>query len=133
MQITISSRNGRSNRFLYIYHAQDSVWEPYLTPDSFTFQTVSNMKRSKFHMKIPAHESQHCLQSNLSQIHSYHGEKRPNKQRNRNPWEVCFSSTGVVSKLLLGYSGHFLFILCNCNPTADSLICMIYMQLQRTA
>ena len=30
----------------------------------------------KIHLKIPACESQHCLQSNLSQTHSYHGVKR---------------------------------------------------------
>ena len=42
-------------------NVQHSVFQ-YLTPDSFTFQTVSNMKRSKFHLKIPTRESQHCLQ-----------------------------------------------------------------------
>ena len=34
--------------------------------------------------------------------------KRTHKQRNSNLLEVCFSSTAVVSKNLLGYSGHFL-------------------------
>ena len=42
-------------------------------------------------MKIPAHEWQHSLQWNLSQIHSYHGLKRPKKQRNSNLWKAWFS------------------------------------------
>ena len=50
--------------------------------DYFTFHTLSQIKSSKFHQKITAHEWQHCLQSNLSQIHSHHRVKRPNKQRN---------------------------------------------------
>ena len=66
-------------------------------------------RKWKFHLKIPAREWQHCLQSNLSQIHSYHGVKRPKKKRKSNLWEVCFSSTAVVSKLQFGCLGHFLF------------------------
>ena len=95
-------------------------------PSNFT--QFLTKKLSKFYLKIPAHESQHCLQSNVSQIHSYHGLKRPNKQRKSNLWEVGFSPAAVVSKVLLGCSGHFLFILCLCNPTAHSLTCMIHMQ-----
>ena len=83
-------------------------------------------------MKIPAGESQHYLQSNLSQIHSYYGLKRPKKKIKSNLWDVCFSSTAVVSKLLLGCWGHFLFILCHCNPRAHNLMCMIHMQTQQT-
>ena len=64
--------------------------------------TVSQRESSKFHLKIPACDSQHCLQSNLSQTHSYHGVKRPNKQTNSNLWEVCFSLAAVVRKVLLG-------------------------------
>ena len=60
------------------------------------------------------------------------GEKTK-KKRNNNLWEVCFSSAAVVSKLLLGCSGHFLFILCHWNPTVHSLTCTIHVQLQRTA
>ena len=47
----------RYSRFIHILH------------------TVSYTKWSKFNLKIPAHEWQHGLQSNLSQIHSYHGGK----------------------------------------------------------
>ena len=64
--------------------------------------SVSQRESSKFHLKIPVQESQHILQSNLSQIHSYHGVKRPKTKRNSNLWEVCFSSAAVMSKLLLG-------------------------------
>ena len=106
---------------------------PLENQDLFISHTVFQRESSKFHLKIPACESQHCLQSNLSQTHSYHGVKRPNKQRNSNLWEVCFSSTAVVSKLLLGCWGHFLYILCHYNPTAHSLMCMIHMQTERTA
>ena len=125
--------NLTSVKKVYRTHLTDVRLEPHVNPDSFTFHTVSQRKWSKFHLKIPAHESQHCLQSNLSQIHSYHGVKRPHKQRNSNLWEVCFSSAAVVSKQLLGCSGHFLFILCHCNPPAHRLMCMIYVQVQRTA
>ena len=90
--------NGRSNRMLHINRA----WEPHVNLDSFISDTVSQRQSSKFHLKIPAHESPHILQSNLSQIHSYHGVKRPKKKRNSNLWEVCFSLAAVVSKLLLG-------------------------------
>ena len=107
--------------------------ELHINLDSFTFHSVSQRKWSKFHLKIPARESQHILQSNLSQIHSYHGLKRPKREEKNNLWEVCFSSAAVVSKLLLGCSGHFLFILCHCNPTAHSPTCMIHVQTQRTA
>ena len=96
------------------------VWEPHVNQDLFISHTVSQRESSKFHLKIPVCESQHCLQSNLSQTHSYHGMKRPNKQRNSNLWEVCFSSAAVVSKLLLGCWGHFLYILYHYNPTAHS-------------
>ena len=62
---------------LHVNHA----WEPHVNPDSFIFQTQFLTKKlSKFHLKIPARESQHCLQSNLSQIHSYHGVKRPKRK-----------------------------------------------------
>ena len=47
--------------------------------------------------------------------------------------ENLFLSAAVVSKLVLGCSGHFLFILCHCNPTVHSLTYVIHMQLQRTA
>ena len=133
---------------LHINHA----WEPHVNQDSHTeccmltvhgrhmlikicsYVTQFLTKNViKFHLKIPTLESQHCLQSNLSQIHSYHGLKRPKKKRNNNLWEVYFSSVAVVSKQLLGCSGHFLFILCHCNPTAHSVMCTVYMQLQRTA
>ena len=33
----------------------------------------------------------------------------------------------------MGWSGHFLFILCHCNPTAHSPTCTVDMHLQRTA
>ena len=59
--------------------------------------------------------------------------EKTKKKRNSNVWEVCFSSADVVSKQLLGCSGHFLCILCHCNPPADRLMCMIYVQVQRTA
>ena len=36
-------------------------------------------------------------------------------------------------KSLLGCWGHFLYILFHCNTTAHSLMCMIHMQIQRTA
>ena len=117
MQMKITD-NGRSNRMLHIIYAwelhvnQDShtecctlinpAWEPHVNQDLFISHTVSQRESSKFHLKIPACESQHCLQSNLSQTHSYHGVKRPNKQINSNLWEVCFSLAAVVSKLLLG-------------------------------
>ena len=97
------------------------------------FTQFLKKKLSKFHLKIPACESQHCLWWNLSQIHSNDGVKRPNKQRNSNLWKTLFLSAAVVSKLLLGCSGHFLFILCHCNPTAHSVTCMIHVQLQKTA
>ena len=41
-----------------------------------SYLTVSQRGVIKIHLKIPACESQHCLQSNLSQTHSYHGVKR---------------------------------------------------------
>ena len=47
--------------------------------------------------------------------------------------ESLFLSEVVVSKLLLGCSGHFLFYLCHSNPIAHSLTCMIHVQIQRTA
>ena len=81
------SMEKRLIRMLHI----NRVWEPHVTPDSFPFHTVSNKKWSKFNLKIPAHESQHCLWWNLSQIHSYHGVKRQNKQRNSNLWKLSFS------------------------------------------
>ena len=57
------------------------AWEPHVNPDSFIFQTQFLTKKlSKFHLKIPTHQSQHCLQSNLSQIHLYHGLKRPKRK-----------------------------------------------------
>ena len=46
------------------------------------------------------HESQHILQSNLSQIHSYHGVKRPKKKRNSNLWEVYFSSAAAIENCM---------------------------------
>ena len=119
-------------RLIRMLHV-NRVREPHINLDSFTFQPVSQRKWSKFHLKIPARESQHCLQSNLSQIHSYNGMKRPKKKTKSNLWEFCFSTIAVVSKLLLGWSGHFLFILCHCNPTVYSLTYVIHMQLQRTA
>ena len=64
-------------------------------------------KSSKFHLKIPARESQHCVQWNLSQKHSCYGLNRLKKKRNSNLCGTCFSSTAVVSKLLLGCSGAF--------------------------
>ena len=103
------------------------IWELHVNQDLFISHTVSKRESSKFHLKIPACESQHCLQLNLSQTHSYHGVKRPSKQRNSNLWEVCFSQQ------LLGCWGHFLYILFHCNSTADSLTCTIHMQAQRTA
>ena len=65
MQIQITD-NGISNRMLHINRA----WETHVNLDSFISDTVSQRKSSKFHLKIPAHESQHILQSNLSHIHS---------------------------------------------------------------
>ena len=108
------------------------AWEPHVNQDLFISHSFSKII-IKIHLKIPACESQHCLQSNLSQTHSYHGVKRPNKQRNSNLWEVCFSLAAVVRKQLLGCSGHFLYILFHCNPTAQIVMCMIHMQIQRTA
>ena len=81
------SMEQRLIRMLHINRVQ----EPHVNLDSFTFQPVSQRKWSKFHLKIPTRESQHILQSNLSQIHSYDGVKRPNKQRNSNPSKLCFS------------------------------------------
>ena len=86
MQMQITD-NGRSNRMLHVNRA----WELHGNQGLFISHTVSQKESSKFHLKIPACESQHCLQSNLSQTHSYHGVKGPNKQRNSNLWEVCFS------------------------------------------
>ena len=83
---------------LYVNHA----WEPHINQDLFISHTVSQRESSKFYLKIPACESQHCFQSNLSQTNSYHGVKRPNKQRNSNLWEVSFSLAAVVSKLAAG-------------------------------
>ena len=123
------SMEKRLIRMLHI----NRVREPHVNLHYFTFHPVSQRKLSKFHLKIPACESQHILQWNLSQIHSYHGIKRPKKKTKSNLWEVCFSSTAVVSKLLLGCSGHFLFILCHCNRLAHSVMCTIHVQLQRTA
>ena len=97
MQMQITD-NGRSNRMLHINHAR----EPHVNQDLFISDTVSQRESSKFHLKIPAYESQYCLQSNLSQTHSYYGVKRPNKQKNSNLWEFCFSSAAVVRKQLLG-------------------------------
>ena len=71
--IWIFTFSGRSNKILHVNHAR----EPHINLDSFTFHPVSQRKLSKFHLKIPACESQHILQSNLSQIHSYHCLKRP--------------------------------------------------------
>ena len=70
------SMEQRSIRMLLI----TCVWEPHINLDSLTFHPVSQRKWSKFHLKIPAHESQHILQSNLSQTHSYHGLKRPKRK-----------------------------------------------------
>ena len=122
MQMQITD-NARSNRMLHVKHAQ----EPHCNLDSFICDTVSQRESSKFHLKVPVHELQHILQSNLSQIHSYHGVKRPKKKRNSNLWEVCFSSAAVVSKLLLGCLGHFLYILCHCNSTAHSVMCTVHI------
>ena len=54
--------------------------------------------------------------------------------------KVCFSkeylgfpSGAVVSKLLLGCWSHFLYIFCHYNQTGHSVMCTIYVQLQRTA
>ena len=132
MQMQITG-NGRSNRMLHINHTR----EPHITLDFFTFHRVSNRKYyQNSHLIIPASEWQHCLQSNLSQIHSYHGVKRPKKEDKK----VCFSkeylgflSGALVSKLLLGCWGHFLYIFCHYNQTGHSVMCTIHMQLQRTA
>ena len=62
----------------------------HVNPDSFQFYTVSQRKLSKFHLEIHACESQHCQQSNLLQIHSYHGVKRPKNKRNSNLRELFF-------------------------------------------
>ena len=122
MQMQITD-NGIYNRMLHVNHA----WEPHVNLDSFISDTVFQRKSSKFHLKIPACESQHIVQSNLSRIHSYHGVKRPKKKRNSNLWEVCFSLAAVVSKLLLRCCGHFLYILCHCNSTAHSVMCTVHM------
>ena len=50
MQIT---DNGRSNRMLHTNRAR----EPHVYLDLFIYDTVSKRKSSKFHLKIPAHES----------------------------------------------------------------------------
>ena len=116
MQMQITD-NGRSNKMLHVNRTQEPhvnqdshtecftlinhVWEPHINQDLFISHSFSK-RIIKIHLKIPACESQHCLQSNLSQTHSYHGVKRPNKQRNSNLWEVCFSLAAVVSKQLLG-------------------------------
>ena len=121
--IWIFTFSGRSNKILHV----NRVREPHVNPDSFTFDPVSQRKLSKFHLKIPACESQHILQSNLSQIHTYHCLKKPKRKEKNNLWEVCFFSAAVVSKLLLGWSGYFLFILCYCNQTAHSVTCVIHM------
>ena len=113
---------------LHVNYAQ----EPHGNQDLFISHSFSK-RIIKIHLKIPACESQHCLQSNLSQTHSYHGVKRPNKQRNSYLWEICFSSAAVVRKQLLGCSGHFLYILFHCNPTAQIVMYMIHMQIQRNA
>ena len=120
---------------------QNSTWkslhvnrarEPHVNLDSFIFHSFS-----KKIIKIPL-ENPWTWVTTLSTIKSVTntfislGEKTK-KKRNNNLWEVCFSSAAVVSKLLLGCSGHFLFILCHWNPTVHSLTCMIHVQLQRTA
>ena len=96
--------------------------EPHLNQDLIISHSFWK-KIIKIYLKIPACESQCCLQSNLSQTHSYHGVKRPNKQRNSNLWEVCFSSAAVVRKLLLGCWGPFPvhFILLQSNSTQPNM------------
>ena len=78
------------------------VWEPQVNQDLFISHTVSQRESSKFHLKIPACESQHCLQSNLSQTHLYHGVKRPNKQRNSNLWEASFLLSSCCEQATAG-------------------------------
>ena len=56
------------------------AWKPHVNQDLFISHSFSK-RIIKIHLKIPACESQHCLQSNLSQTHSYHGVKGPNKQK----------------------------------------------------
>ena len=86
--------------------------EPHVNQDSHTeccMLIISNSfsKRIiKIHLKIPACESQHILLSNLSQIHSYHGVKRPNKQKNSNLWEVFFLSAAMG--MLRPFPVHFI-------------------------
>ena len=60
---------------LHVNHA----CEPHINQDLFISHSFSK-RIIKIHLKVPACESQHCLQSNLSQTHSYHGVKRPNKE-----------------------------------------------------
>ena len=60
------------------------------SPHVWAINVHSNYKNMvvdhKIHLKIPACESQHCLQSNLSQTHSYHGVKRHTVHDNHT-WE----------------------------------------------
>ena len=55
---------------LHVNHAQ----EPHVNQDLFISHSFSKTI-IKIHLKIPACESQHCLEKNLSQTHSYHGGK----------------------------------------------------------
>ena len=107
---------------LHINHA----WEPHVNQDLFISHSFS-----KRIIKIPLDNP--CMWvTTLSAVKSVTNTfilwvKRPKKKRNSNLWEVCFSSAAVVSKLLLGCWGHFLYILCHCNSTAHSVMCTVHM------
>ena len=53
--------------------------------------------------------------------------------KKKQPVKTLFLPESVVSKQLLGCSGHFLHILCHCNWTAHTVTCTFHVQLQRIA
>ena len=87
------------------------AWEPHVNQDLFISHTVSQRGSSKFHLKIPECESQHCLQSTLSQTHSYHGGEKTKQAKKQLPVGSLFllSSCCVqaTAGMLKAFPVHF--------------------------
>ena len=108
-QYNLKSVNGADiNQNVHVNAEPNAAWEPHVNLDSLTIHPVSQRKWSKFHLKIPARESQHILQSNLSQTHSYHGLKRPKRK------EIATCGKFVSPQQLLWAS---------CCPDAQGISC----------
>ena len=65
-------------------------------------------------------------------MHSHHGLKRPNKQRNSNLMKLCFSQKLLWASCCWDGQG-ISCMFCVCNGTAHSVMCTVHVQLQRTA